>query len=86
MTAPPRRQALFIGDSTVRQLYFAFVCLVDGGKGAVPKGWEADAEKHSDRKVTFYTGTGSTGEKSLELEFWWWVALVRNELTSGIRT
>jgi len=61
-----KRQVLFIGDSSVRLLYFAAVRLVDGGKGHVPPEWEAQAEKHSDRRVTM-----DDGVKSVDLEFWW---------------
>ena len=63
---PSRRQVLFIGDSSVRQLYFAMVRLVDGKKGRVPEGWEAEAEKHSDRKMTL-----DDGVDAVEIDFWW---------------
>lgn len=70
-TPPSTRQVLFIGDSSVRQLFFATVRLVDGGKGAVPKDWESDAEKHTDRKLSFHNSVGEANAKSVELEFWW---------------
>ena len=57
----------------MRLLFFAAVRLVDGGKGAVPDGWEIEAEKHSDRKVVFNHGSrpGEQHEQTLEMEFWW---------------
>lgn len=64
----PKRQVLFVGDSSVRLLYFAAVRLVDGGKGHVPEGWEGEAQKHSDRKVVI-----DDGAKSIDMEFWWCV-------------
>jgi len=60
------RQVLFIGDSSVRLLYFAAVRLVDGGRGHVPPEWQDQAAKHSDRKVTL-----DDGVQSVDMEFWW---------------
>ena len=67
----PKLQVLFVGDSSVRLLYFAAVRLVDGGKGHVPDGWEGEAAKHSDRKVVI-----DDGAKSIDMEFWWYVHAV----------
>ncbi|KAL7420721.1 CRISPR-associated protein 1 [Cryptotrichosporon argae] len=61
----PSRRALFIGDSVVRQLYFAAVRKVDAGKGGVAKGFE-DGEKHSDKLVSV-----GKGAASVTMEFWW---------------
>lgn len=70
---PSSRSVLFIGDSSVRQLFFSVARLVDGNKGTVPKGWESDAEQHTDRKVTIRGAVAgaSGGDKALDLEFWW---------------
>jgi hypothetical protein len=68
-----KRQVLFIGDSSVRQLFFAFVRLVDGGKEGVPAEWHSDGEKHADRRLTFYDQAGTSMERALELEFRWYV-------------
>lgn len=71
--APSRRRVLFIGDSSVRLLFFAAVRLVDGGKGGVPAGWETDGMKHTDRKLVFNNGgrPEAHSEMEVELEFWW---------------
>ncbi|ORX37217.1 10 TM acyl transferase domain found in Cas1p-domain-containing protein [Kockovaella imperatae] len=61
-----KRQVLFIGDSLVRELYFALVRKVDGKKGKVPEGWEAEAEKHTDRSMTL-----DDGVSSVSIDFWW---------------
>lgn len=71
LQAPYKRTATFVGDSTVRQLFFAVVRLVDGGKGAVPPDWVSEGEKHSDRRLTFYENAGSDAERAVELEFIW---------------
>lgn len=66
-----KRQVRFIGDSSVRQLFFSVVRLVDGGKDAVPAEWISDGEKHTDRRLTFYDQAGTSAERALEIEFWW---------------
>ncbi|BEJ17048.1 hypothetical protein CspHIS471_0604490 [Cutaneotrichosporon sp. HIS471] len=63
---PSNRRALFIGDSTVRQLYFAAVRNIDKGVD-YPKSWETDGEKHTDRKAVLTT----KGGQQLTIEFWW---------------
>ncbi len=71
--SPSRRQVLFVGDSSVRLLFFAAVRLVNGGSGGVPAGWETDGEKHTDRKLVFNHGgrPDADPEVEVELEFWW---------------
>lgn len=60
------RHAIFVGDSNVRQLYFAALRQVDGGKN-FPKAWETDSEKHSDRTAVI---EGKDGGR-VTLDFWW---------------
>lgn len=57
---------LFIGDSNVRQLFFALVRQVDGEK-AFGKSWETEGDKHTDRNAVV---TAPDGEK-VTLDFWW---------------
>lgn len=63
---------LFIGDSTVRQLYYATAKMLDKGVGALPASFE-DGEKHSDKKVALTSKTSdyNVAQSSVELEFWW---------------
>lgn len=70
------RHAIFVGDSNVRQLYFAAVRLV-GGTKAFPKTWETDGEKHTDRQAVV-----SSKEGKVTLDFWWYVEELA-ELTTG---
>ena len=72
--SPSHRRVLFIGDSSVRSLFFAAVRLVAGGKGGIPAGWEDDAEKHTDRKLVLNNGgrLGAQPEKAVDMEFWWY--------------
>ena len=60
-----------IGDSTVRQLFYGVVRLVDGGKQVAPRDWANEGEKHSDKRVTFYEEAGTPKERAVELEFLW---------------
>jgi hypothetical protein len=57
----------------VRQLFYGVVRLVDGGKGIAPRDWANEGEKHSDKRVTFYEGAGTSHERAVELEFLWYV-------------
>jgi hypothetical protein len=63
---------LFIGDSTVRQLYYETARLLDGGRGGLPVDLEG-GERHSDKKVVLTTGMNELGfvQDTLTLEFWW---------------
>ncbi|EIW67738.1 hypothetical protein TREMEDRAFT_33393 [Tremella mesenterica DSM 1558] len=63
---PAQRQVLFIGDSSVRLLYFSTVRLLDQGIGNVPQGWETESEKHTDRRIVLPNTEGA-----VEMEFWW---------------
>lgn len=66
------RRAVFIGDSTVRQLYYSAAKVLDGGKGRIPLGFES-GEKHSDKKVLLKpsVGEGQFSSETLSFEFWW---------------
>jgi len=55
-----------VGDSNVRQLFFAAVRQIDGGKN-FPKSWETDSQKHSDRTAVIETKEGA----KVNLDFWW---------------
>lgn len=68
--SPSHREVLFIGDSSVRTVFFSFAKLV-GGKEAVGEGWAEAGEKHSDRKITVSNPASLDDGKSLTLEFWW---------------
>lgn len=75
------RRALFVGDSVVRQLYFAAVRQVDKGTD-YPKSWETDGEKHTDRKAVITTKAGH----QLTLEFWWDPYLNTTQTTSYLNS
>jgi hypothetical protein len=68
------RRTIFIGDSTVRQLYYATAKLLDGGRGGLPINFES-GEKHSDKQVVLTNGMNDMGivQETLSLEFWWYV-------------
>lgn len=63
---------MFIGDSTVRQLYYSAAKVLDGGKGRLPRNFES-GEKHSDKKVLLQPDNGGVGldAETLSFEFWW---------------
>lgn len=67
---PEDRRALFVGDSNVRRLYFAFARAVDskkGGKMQFDTAWEDQGDKHTDRTAVVHAPDGH----KLTLEFWW---------------
>jgi hypothetical protein len=61
------RTVRFVGDSTVRSLYFAAAKLANPKLPASAE--EAGGEKHSDRSVQVDVGGGAGRE--LKFEFWW---------------
>lgn len=70
VSSPSHRQLLFIGDSVVRQTFFASVRLLDG---SIPKSWEQEGEKHSDREIVIAGKDGISKGASLKVSFWWYV-------------
>ena len=63
-----KRRVLFVGDSSVRLLYYATVRLVDGDRNQVPPGWETSGAKHSDRSVSL-----TDKDTHVDIDFWWYV-------------
>jgi hypothetical protein len=62
------RQLLFVGDSVVRQTFFASTRLLDS---KISKSWETEGEKHSDREIVI-SGDQSLGRgETIKVTFWW---------------
>jgi hypothetical protein len=60
------RTITFVGDSVVRQLFFASAKIADPSLPGTPD--EAGGEKHSDRELEAVLGEG---KGQLKFEFWW---------------
>lgn len=81
LTGRNDRRAVFIGDSNVRQLYFAAVRAIDGGKNYTPR-WEKDGDKHTNRGAVVKAKDG----RRLNLDFWWDPYLNSTETVSFLKS